>query len=95
MAEGASKLTAGSRIKLKGVDSTDCDTLLLDGLVEATMAWRVIQISARGTFTGSAKIDVAEIHGQFDGDLTVRDKLTIYATDKVIGKIHYGKVLIK
>ena len=93
--EGGSKLTVGPNIKLKGVEITDCDTLLVEGLVEATMDSRVIQISERGAFKGSAEIDIAEIRGQFDGNLTVRQKLTIYATGKVTGKIRYGKVVIE
>lgn len=93
--EGGSKLTVGPNIKLKGVEITDCDTLLVEGTVEATMDSRVIQISERGAFKGSAEIDIAEIHGQFDGDLTVREKLTIYATGKVTGKVHYGKLVIE
>jgi cytoskeletal protein CcmA (bactofilin family) len=93
--EGGSKLTVGPNIKLKGVEITDCDTLVVEGLVEATMDSRVIQISERGAFKGSAEIDIAEIHGQFDGNLTVRQKLTIYATGKVTGKIRYGKVVIE
>ena len=93
--EGGSKLTVGPNIKLKGVEITDCDTLVVEGLVEATMDSRVIQIAERGAFKGSAEIDIAEIHGQFDGNLTVREKLTIYATGKVTGKIRYGKVVIE
>ncbi len=93
--EGGSKLTVGPNIKLKGVEITDCDTLVVEGLVEATMDSRVIQISERGAFKGSAEIDIAEIHGQFDGTLTVRQKLTIYSTGKVSGKIRYGKVVIE
>lgn len=94
-AEGGSKLTVGPNIKLKGVEITDCDTLVVEGLVEATMDSRLMQISERGAFKGSAEIDIAEIHGQFEGDLTVRQKLTIYATGKVSGKIRYGKVVIE
>ncbi|MDO8774219.1 MAG: polymer-forming cytoskeletal protein [Burkholderiaceae bacterium] len=93
--EGGSKLTVGPNIKLKGVEITDCDTLLVEGLVEATMDSRVIQISERGAFKGSAEIDIAEIHGQFDGNLTVRQKLTIHATGKVSGKVRYGKLVIE
>ena len=94
-AEGGSKLTVGPNIKLKGVEITDCDTLVVEGLVEATMDSRVMQIADRGAFKGSAEIDIAEIHGQFDGNLTVRQKLTIYATGKVTGKIRYGKLVIE
>jgi cytoskeletal protein CcmA (bactofilin family) len=93
--EGGSKLTVGPNIKLKGVEITDCDTLVVEGLVEATMDSRVMQISEHGAFKGSAEIDIAEIHGEFDGDLTVRQKLVIYATGKVTGKIRYGKLVIE
>ena len=57
--EGGSKLTVGPNIKLKGVEITDCDTLVVEGMVEATMDSRVIQISERGAFKGSAEIDIA------------------------------------
>ena len=92
--EGGSKLIVGPNIKLKGVEITDCDTLVVEGRVEATMDSRVIQIAEKGAFKGSAEIDIAEIHGEFDGELTVREKLVIHATGKVSGKIRYGKVVI-
>lgn len=93
--ESPSKLTVGPNIKLKGVEITDCDTLVVEGLVEATMDSRVIQIAEQGAFKGSAGIDIAEIRGRFDGELTVRDKLVIHATGKVSGKIRYGKIVIE
>lgn len=93
--EVGSKLIVGPNIKLKGVEITDCDTLVVEGRVEATMDSRVIQIAEIGAFKGSAEIDVAEIRGEFDGDLTVREKLVIYATGKVSGKIRYGKLVIE
>lgn len=92
---GGSKLIVGPNIKLKGVEITDCDTLVVEGLVEATMDSRVMEIAEQGAFKGSAEIDIAEIHGQFDGNLTVRQKLVIYATGRVTGKIRYGKVVIE
>ena len=35
--ESDARLTVGPNIKLKGVEITDCDTLVVEGLVEATM----------------------------------------------------------
>jgi cytoskeletal protein CcmA (bactofilin family) len=93
--DSGSKLTVGPNIKLKGVEITDCDTLVVEGTVEATMDSRVIQITKEGAFHGTAEIDVAEIHGLFDGTLTVREKLVIYSTGKVSGTIRYGKVVIE
>ena len=92
---GGSKLTVGPNIKLKGVEITDCDTLVVEGTVEATMNSRVIRIAEQGAFHGTAEIDIAEIHGKFDGTLTVREKLVIYGSGKVSGKIRYGKVVIE
>jgi cytoskeletal protein CcmA (bactofilin family) len=90
-----STLTVGPNIKLKGVEITDCDTLVVEGTVEATMDSRLMQITATGAFKGAAHIDIAEIHGAFDGDLTVRDKLVISATGKVTGKVRYGKLVVE
>lgn len=92
---GGSKLTVGPNIKLKGVEITDCDTLVVEGTVEATMNSRVIRIAEQGAFHGTAEIDIAEIRGEFNGTLTVREKLVIFGTGKVSGKIRYGKVVIE
>ena len=90
-----SKLIVGPDIKLKGAEITDCDTLIVEGRVEASMDSRVIQISERGVFAGKAGIDTAEIRGCFEGELTVRKQLLICATGKVSGKIRYGKLSIE
>lgn len=93
--EPGSKLIVGPNIKLKGVEITDCDTLVVEGTVEATMDSRMMQIAEQGAFKGSAEVDLAEIRGVFDGDLVVREKLVIYASGKVSGKVRYGKVVIE
>lgn len=93
--EKGSKLIVGPNIKLKGVEINDCDTLVVEGRVEATIDSRVIQIAEKGAFKGSAEIDLAEIRGDFDGDLIVRQKLVIYASGKVSGKIRYGKLVVE
>jgi cytoskeletal protein CcmA (bactofilin family) len=90
-----SKLIVGPNIKLKGVEIDDCDTLVVEGRVEATMNSRAIQIAERGAFHGKVEIDVAEVHGRFEGELTARKRLVIHATGRVSGKIRYGKVLVE
>ena len=93
--ESLSKLIVGPDIKLKGAEITDCDTLVVEGRVEAAMDSRVIQISENGIFVGKAGIDVAEIRGRFEGELTARKQLVIRASGRVLGKIRYGKVTIE
>jgi cytoskeletal protein CcmA (bactofilin family) len=90
-----SKLIVGPDIKLKGVEITDCDTLVVEGRVEASMDSRVVQIAQNGVFTGKATMDVAEIWGTFEGQLTVRKQLVIYGTGRVSGQIRYGTIRIE
>ncbi|MBB3179268.1 polymer-forming cytoskeletal protein [Variovorax sp. Sphag1AA] len=92
--EGGSKLVVGPNIKLKGNSISDCDTLVVEGLVEATMKARVMQIAEQGAYKGTAELDLAEIHGRFEGDLTVRQTLYINATGTVTGKVRYGRIVI-
>jgi cytoskeletal protein CcmA (bactofilin family) len=93
--EKVSKLIVGPDIKLKGAEITDCDTLVVEGRVEASMDSRVIQIAENGVFVGKVGIDIAEIRGRFDGELTARKQLVIRSTGRVSGKIRYGKVAIE
>ena len=90
-----SRLIVGPDVKLKGAEIQDCDILVVEGRVEATMDSRVIQIAEKGAFSGKVGIDVAEIHGHFDGELTARNQLIIHASGRVSGKIRYGKILIE
>ena len=90
-----SKLIVGPDIKLKGVEITDCDTLVVEGRVEASMDSRVVQIAQSGIFNGTATMDVAEIWGSFEGTLTARKQLVVYATGKVSGTVRYGKIRVE
>jgi cytoskeletal protein CcmA (bactofilin family) len=92
---GGSKLIVGPNIKLKGVEIEDCDTLVVEGRIEATMVSRAIQIAERGSFNGKVDVDVAEVRGAFQGELTARKKLVIHASGRVAGKIRYGKMLVQ
>ena len=93
--ESGSKLIVGPNIKLKGVEIHDCDTLVVEGRVEATMVSRTIQIAEHGAFDGKVDVDVAEIRGAFQGEMTARKKLVIHASGRVGGKIRYGKMLVQ
>jgi len=94
-AKGEAKLIVGPDIKMKGVEITDCDTLAVEGRIEATLDARVLQIAEQGTFSGTVAVDVAEIHGRLEGELTVRKQLVIHSTGKVSGKIRYAKIKVE
>jgi cytoskeletal protein CcmA (bactofilin family) len=90
-----SKLIVGPNIKLKGSEITDCEILVVEGRVEASMNSRDIRIAEGGVFSGKAEIDVAEVRGTFEGELTARKRLVIYATGKVTGVIRYGAMMVE
>ncbi|HEX8989074.1 MAG TPA: polymer-forming cytoskeletal protein [Rhodocyclaceae bacterium] len=90
-----SRLVVGSHVRLSGSEISDCDTVIVEGRVEATVDGRVMQITETGVFTGTVAIDMAEIRGQFNGELTVRKRLTVCGTGKVKGKIRYGTLVVE
>jgi len=89
------KLVVGPEIKIKGVEISDCDTLVVEGRIEATLDSRVLEITQNGVFQGTIAVDNAEIHGRFEGELTVRKQLIIQGTGKVSGKIKYAKIKVE
>ena len=90
-----SKLIVGPNIKLKGSEITDCEILVVEGRVEASMNSRDIRIAEGGVFSGKAEIDVAEVRGTFEGELTARKRLVVYATGRVNGTIRYGALMVE
>ncbi|MCC7326251.1 MAG: polymer-forming cytoskeletal protein [Burkholderiales bacterium] len=89
-----SRLFVGVNINLKGVEISDCDTLVIEGHVDATVNSKAMEIAKPGTLKGNAQIDVAEIHGVFEGELTARTRLTVHATGRVSGTIRYGTLIV-
>lgn len=94
-ANGKRVLTVGNDIILRGEIAT-CDRLVIEGAVDATLKEvHTVEIAEHGSFKGTAEIEDAEISGLFEGDLIVRNRLTIYSTGKVRGRIAYGEIEIE
>jgi cytoskeletal protein CcmA (bactofilin family) len=89
-----SRLSIGPNINLKGVEISNCDVLVIAGNVEATIISKVMEIAQPGRLDGTATIDVAEVHGEFSGELTAREKLVVHATGRVTGTVRYGKLVV-
>lgn len=89
------RLVVGPDIKMKGVEVDDCDTLQVEGRIEATLDARVLQITEKGVFSGTVAVDNAEIHGRLEGELTVRKLLVVHASGRVTGKIRYARIKVE
>jgi len=89
------QLLVGREITLSG-EITTCDRLLVEGSVEANLSnCADIEIATTGLFKGTASVDHAEIHGRFEGSLTVKTRLLIKATGRVSGSIRYGQLEVE
>ena len=90
------RLTVGRDMSLKGAEISDCDRLVIEGVIECNLnSGRYLEIDYGGIFTGTAVVDNAEIAGTFDGDLTVHNRLAIHASGLVRGKMRYGQLEIE
>ncbi len=88
-------LTVGPEIQMKG-EITSCDRVVIEGVVDATMRdVHTVELAETGALKGTAEVEDAEISGNFEGDLVVRGKLTVYASGRVRGNITYGEIEIQ
>jgi len=90
----AANLHVGRGLKLEGKIQS-CDSLVIEGDVQATIESGTLTISETGDVRGEATVDTAEINGKFEGKLTVRKCLSINATGRVTGTIRYGELKVE
>ncbi len=88
------KLVVGPRIRLQG-DVTNCDALIIEGYFEGSAKSRVIRVAQGGTVSGEVEVETAEITGEFEGKLTVSNRLVVHATGRVTGTVRYFAVEIE
>ena len=89
------RLIVGREICLSG-EITACDTLVVEGQVEATLnESHRIEIAESGYFKGKVDIAIAEIKGRFDGELIARERLIIRKSGRVAGTIAFAEIEIE
>ncbi len=86
------KLVIGQGITMSG-EIESCEHLIVEGTIEATLRGAsVLDVYESGAFLGTVEIDEANIAGRFEGDITVRGRLTIESTGQVVGSISYKEL---
>jgi cytoskeletal protein CcmA (bactofilin family) len=89
------RLIVGPGISLRGKISS-CDRLVIEGNVEAELEnCHTVEVTENGTFKGAAEIAGAEISGNYEGSLTVRENLLVRGTGHVSGTVRYGRLHIE
>jgi len=86
------KLVIGEGITMSG-EIESCEHLIVQGTIEATLRGAsVLDVSESGAFLGTVEIEEANIAGRFEGDITVKGRLTIESTGQVVGSISYKEL---
>jgi cytoskeletal protein CcmA (bactofilin family) len=89
------KLIVGRDIFLSG-EIKSCNKLVVEGSVEAALRdCQTVEIAEAGLFRGSAEIDMADVSGRFEGELTVRSRLIIRSSGRIVGTVRYGQIEIE
>jgi len=70
----------------------NCDEVMIEGNVRATITAAHLLVKVAGTFSGSADVEKAEIEGDYEGTLTARSQLQIHQTGSVTGDINYVRL---
>ncbi len=93
-ASQAANLHVGRGLKLEGKIQS-CDSLVIEGDVQATIESGTLTITESGDVRGDATVDEAEVNGKFDGTLTVKKCLTINSSGRVTGTVRYGELKVE
>ena len=89
------KLIVGQGISMSG-EIEACDHLIVEGKVEAALRGaKLLDITENGTFFGTVEIEEANISGVFEGELTVKGRLTVKAGGSITGEISYGELAVE
>jgi cytoskeletal protein CcmA (bactofilin family) len=93
-ASTARKLVVGREIVVSG-DIASCESLVVEGTVQANVECQDLRVEEVGLFNGSASVANAEIFGRFEGELTVTGRLHLRATGKISAKVRYHEIEIE
>lgn len=86
-------LMVGSGISVKG-RIQNCDRLIVEGRVEATLQADEIDVVSGGLFNGDIEVNTAIISGTLTGNVVVRGRLEITETGRVTGRVRYNQLMI-
>jgi cytoskeletal protein CcmA (bactofilin family) len=72
-----------------------CQRIEIEGYVEGEIEAAHLVVLNGGTVLGRIDAETAEIAGNLQGDVTVRQLMTVAGTGSVIGKVRYGQLAME
>ena len=65
------------------------------GYVEGEISSDALTVHRGGRLFGNIRVGTAEIHGEMQGDILVKNLIHIGSSGSVVGKVHYGQLAIE
>jgi cytoskeletal protein CcmA (bactofilin family) len=88
------RLLIGKQIRMSG-EISGCERLVVEGQVDAKLNdVKALEITANGTFKGSAAVESAVIGGIYEGTLKVSGHLEIASSGVVKGDVAYKTIAV-
>ena len=93
--ETVHRLTIPPAVTISG-EIRQAEDLTVEGRVEADIhGTRTLEITESGSFVGNAEVELADIQGWIDGNLTVTKQLIIRSSGRVTGRVRYRDLYIE
>jgi cytoskeletal protein CcmA (bactofilin family) len=65
------------------------------GYIEGDVSGELLVVQPGGRCFGRVKVDSADVHGTLQGDVVVRQLITVRGTGEVIGNVKYGRLAME
>ena len=72
----------------------DCKNIEIRGYIKGELTADTVIIHPNGKFYGKLKTSSLEVHGDIQGNVTVKNLIDIKSTGKVSGNIRYGQLMV-
>ena len=72
-----------------------CHRLEIRGAFEGDIEAGTVVVHRGGRCLGSLKVDSAEVHGNLEGTVRVRNLISIRSTGSVVGNVQYGSLALE
>jgi cytoskeletal protein CcmA (bactofilin family) len=92
--KGVLVVTEGTIIQGVG-ELHNCRRLEVHGYIEGEMTAGAVRVHRNGRCYGTVKTDAAEVHGELQGTLFVKNLIDIRSSGSVSGNVHYGKLALE
>ena len=89
------QLSVGYGVSVNGKIQS-CETLVVAGVLDADVdQCHLLELAASGRYVGHINVEIAIIHGRFEGVLNVTERLTISSTGRIKGIVRFGAIEVE